>query len=139
LYQLDEEEPNEVGLPAGSQVDGTPLAGEGQEIVLEEVSTKVTSEAEEKVDDVDDGYERPGPVDASTNEFEVEDIVGHVVVKGRYRYKVKWRGYPLEDDAPLPPQRLQAPEVRVLLREYMARNGITSLTAPGSRRRRRQL
>jgi len=118
VYQLQEEEESDVGLPVGLEEEGhSPMVTVDPEVVnhVDEASEQSLSEAKE-----------PGPMEGTTDVFRVEDIVGHEIVDGWYRYKVKWWGYPLEDDKCLPYQRLRAPGVRRLLSAYMKRVGITS-------------
>jgi len=104
----------------GSQPSAMTLP---EDLRLWQVEGEVDEEPLEKgVEDVD----TPGPIAGTNDHFEVEAIVDHVV-KGRwYRYKVKWRGYELEDDAPLPHQALRAPEVKRLLEKYMKAKDIRS-------------
>ena len=68
------------------------------------------------------------------DQYEVEDIVGHVKRDGRYRYIVRWKDYSSEHDEERPASALRgAPDV---FAAYKERNGILSDNVAKDRRLR---
>jgi len=127
-YQLEGEEADDAMLEeeqasAPASVNGV----EGNNVGTAEV------EQEPVVAEVLD--QGPGPVDGTDDVYVVEDIVDHKPVNGWYRFKVKWAGYPLEDDDYLHPARLRTPGVKELLDAYRRKHGLTNLKVPRSSRR----